>query len=354
MDMPTAHTPDGTAPQTMRAFAVDRPGPIDSHPLRPLDRPLPVPGEGQVRVRVLACGVCRTDLHLAEGDLDPKRPLTVPGHEIVGVVDRLGSQTKGKFSVGDRIGVAWLAHTCGTCRFCTEGRENLCLAPSFTGWDRDGGYAEYALADEDYAYALPEAFDDVTVAPLLCAGIIGYRALRRSELAPGGRLGIYGFGASAHLTAQIALAEGATVHVLTRAAEAQALALELGVASAGDAYGSPPEPLDAAILFAPVGDLVPVCLSALDRGGTLAIAGIHLSDIPTLNYERHLFEERTVRSVTANTRSDGEQFLALAAQIGIRVTTTPYALEQANEALRDLAHDRVNGAAVLVGGAFPG
>ncbi|HKH87925.1 MAG TPA: zinc-binding alcohol dehydrogenase family protein, partial [Acidimicrobiales bacterium] len=246
--------------------------------------------------------------------------------------------------------VAWLARTCGSCRFCTAGRENLCTAPTFTGWDRDGGYGEYALADEAYAYALPEAFDDETAAPLLCAGIIGYRALRRAELPAGGRLGIYGFGASAHLTAQIALAEGATVHVLTRAADARALALRLGAASAGDAYESPPEPLDAAILFAPVGDLVPVCLSALDRGGTLAIAGIHLSDIPPLNYERHLFEERTVRSVTANTRVDGEQFLALAAEIDIQVTTSPYPLHGANDALADLAGDRVKGAAVLIGG----
>jgi propanol-preferring alcohol dehydrogenase len=300
-------------------------------------------------VRVRACGICRTDLHLAEGDLQPRHPLTIPGHEIVGVVDGLGPATTGRFALGDRIGVAWLAHTCGVCRFCVGGRENLCSAPSFTGWDRDGGYGEYAVAEEDYAYALPDSFDDRTAAPLLCAGIIGYRALRRAELPPGGRLGIYGFGASAHLTAQIALAEGATVHVLTRAREARALALELGAASAGDAYDEPPEPLDAAILFAPVGDLVPVGLSALDRGGTLAIAGIHLTDIPSLNYERHVFEERTLRSVTANTRSDGEEFLALAARIGIHVTTTPYSLDQANEALRDLAHDRVHGAAVLMG-----
>jgi alcohol dehydrogenase, propanol-preferring len=331
----------------MRAYAVERPGSIDTHPLRLVERPLPVPGPGQVRVKVLTCGVCRTDLHLAEGDLEPRRPLTVPGHEIVGTVDLLGPGTKGAFAVGDRIGVAWLARTCGTCRFCVEGRENLCTAPSFTGWDRDGGYGEYAVADEDFAYALPPACGDETVAPLLCAGIIGYRALRRTELPARGRLGIYGFGASAHLTAQIALSEGATVHVLTRSAGARALALELGAASARDAYDSPPEPLDAAILFAPVGDLVPVCLSALDRGGTLAIAGIHLSDIPSLNYERHLFEERTIRSVTANTREDGKQFLELAARIAVRVTTTPYPLEHANEALQDLAHDRVQGAAVL-------
>ncbi len=243
--------------------------------------------------------------------------------------------------------MAWLALTCGVCRFCVAGRENLCLAPAFTGWDRDGGFGEFAIADEAYAYVLPPGFDDQTAAPLLCAGIIGYRALRRAGLPDRGRLGLYGFGASAHLAAQVALAEGATVHVLTRSADARLLALELGAASAGGAADSPPERLDSAILFAPVGELVPICLEALDRGGTLAIAGIHLSDIPSLDYERHLFEERTIRSVTANTRRDGEEFLELAARIGIRVATTAYPLADANQALSDLAHDRVNGAAVL-------
>jgi propanol-preferring alcohol dehydrogenase len=251
----------------LRVFAVEEPGSIDTHPLLVVERPLPVSGAGRVRVHVRACGVCRTDLHLAEGELVPRGPLTVQEHEIVGIVDLVGPATKGRFQFGDRIGVAWLARTCGVCHFCVEGRENLCLAPTFTGWDRDGGYGEYALADEDYAYALPSGFDDETVAPLLCAGIIGYRALRRAELPPGGRLGIYGFGASAHLAAQVALAGGATVHVLTRSADARSLALRLGAASARGAYDSPPEPLDAAVLFAPVGDLVPFCLAALDRGG---------------------------------------------------------------------------------------
>jgi propanol-preferring alcohol dehydrogenase len=250
--------------------------------------------------------------------------------------------------VGDRIGVPWLAHTCGVCRFCTTGRENLCLAPRFTGWDLDGGYADYAVVDEAYAYALPEAFGDAEAAPLLCAGIIGYRALQRANLPEGGRLGIYGFGGSAHITAQVALARGARVHVMTRAPEARALALELGVTSAGDAASPPPEPLDSAILFAPVGTLVPPALTALDRGGTLAIAGIHLSDVPPLDYQRHLFEERVLRSVTANTRADGEAFLAEAARIPVRVASTPYPMEEAAEALRDLSHDRVNGAAVLM------
>jgi propanol-preferring alcohol dehydrogenase len=306
-----------------------------------------VPGPGQVLVRVRACGVCRTDLHLAEGDLEPRHPLITPGHEVVGVVDQLGAGSA-RFDVGDRVGVPWLAHTCGICRFCLAGRENLCLDPRFTGWDVDGGYAEYVVVDEGYAYPIPNTFSDEKAAPLLCAGIIGYRALRRSRLPEGGRLGIYGFGGSAHLTAQIAMAEGARVHVMTRAPEARELALQLGAASAGDAADPPPEPLDSAILFAPVGTLVPPALEALDRGGTLAIAGIHLTDIPVLNYERHLFEERALCSVTANTRQDGTEFLEAAARIGIHVSTVPYPMDQANQALSDLAHDRVNGAAVLI------
>ena len=286
--------------ETMSSWVVDVPGPIDTKPLRRLDRAVPVPGPGQVRIRVSVCGVCRTDLHLAEGDLMPKHRLVIPGHEVVGVVDQLGEGCV-RFAVGTRVGVPWLARACGTCRFCTAGKENLCTDPKFTGWDLDGGYAPYVVAYEDFAYELPAIFSDEQAAPLLCAGIIGYRALRRARLPSGGRLGIYGFGGSAHLTAQIAMAEGARVHVLTRAPEARELALQLGASSAGDAHDLPPEPLDSAILFAPVGDLVLPALAALDRGGTLAIAGIHLSDIPTLNYQDHLFEERTLCSVTANT-----------------------------------------------------
>lgn len=331
----------------MLAWEVERPGPVDDGPLVRVDKEVPEPAAGEVRVRVRTCGVCRTDLHVTEGDLPVHRARVTPGHEIVGTVERLGPDAR-RWQLGDRVGVPWLAHTCGDCRFCTSQRENLCLAPRFTGWDVDGGYAEYAVVDEAYAYAVPEAFDDVEAAPLLCAGIIGYRALRRANLPEGGRLGIYGFGGSAHITAQIALAHGARVHVMTRAPEAQALALELGAVSAGDADAMPPESLDAAILFAPVGSLVPSALAALDRGGTLAIAGIHLSAVPSLDYQRHLFEERTLQSVTANTRRDGEEFLAEAARIGVRVTTSPYPMEQADAALRDLAHDRVAGAAVLV------
>ena len=333
----------------MQAWVVDHPGPADGrrHPLVRVDRPVPEPGAGEVRVRVRACGVCRTALHLTEGDLEPRRPQVTPGHEVVGIVDRLGPGST-RWHEGDRIGVPWLAHTCGTCNFCVTGRENLCVRPRFTGWDLDGGYAAYTVVDEAYAYAIPDVFDDVEAAPLLCAGIIGYRSLLRANLPEGGRLGIYGFGGSAHLTAQVALAHGARVHVMTRSPEAQRLALELGVTSAGGADATPPEPLDSAILFAPVGTLVPPALAALDRGGTLAIAGIYLSDIPPLQYQEHLFEERSLLSVTANTRRDGEEFLAEAARIGIRVSAVPYPMDQADVALADLRNDRINGAGVLV------
>ena len=252
----------------MQAWQVIDPGPLASHPLGAADLPVPQPGPGEVRVRVSVCGVCRTDLHVAEGDLEPHRSPVVPGHEVVGVVDELGPGAS-RFQVGDRIGIAWLRHTCGVCRWCRSGRENLCVSPRFTGWDADGGYAEHVVVDEDFAYAIPEVFSDEQAAPLLCAGIIGYRALKRAALPDGGRLGIYGFGGSAHLTAQVALHQGARVHVMTRSADAQRLALELGCHSAAGSEASPPEQLDAAILFAPVGELVPVALRALDRGGTL-------------------------------------------------------------------------------------
>jgi propanol-preferring alcohol dehydrogenase len=330
----------------MRGWAVLRPGPVDDSPLEAVSRPIPQPGSKQVRVKVSTCGVCRTDLHLAEGDLPPHGHAVIPGHEVVGQVDAIGPGAS-RFQIGQRIGIAWLRHTDGVCRFCRRGNENLCVAPRFTGWDDDGGYAEYAVVEEDYAYVIPDRFGDEEAAPLLCAGIIGFRALRQSALPAGGRLGIYGFGASAHLAAQVALHEGATVHVMTRSVEAQQLALSLGVASAQGSDDPPPEPLDSAILFAPVGRLVPPALSALDRGGTLAVAGIYLSDIPVLSYEQHLFEERNLRSVTANTRADGTEFLRIAGDIPVKVTTTPYGLSHALDALRDLAHDRVQGAAVL-------
>jgi alcohol dehydrogenase, propanol-preferring len=330
----------------MLAWQVAHPGPMDTGPLELVEVPEPDPGPGQVRVRVRTCGVCRTDLHVAEGDLPVHRPRVVPGHEVVGVVDALGPGAN-RFRIGDRVGVAWLATTCGTCRFCRRGAENLCPRATFTGWDHDGGYAEATVADERFIYRLPDELSDEQAAPLLCAGIIGYRALRAARVPPAGRLAIYGFGGSAHITAQIALAEGTEVYVATRSAEAQALASSLGAVWVGGATDPPPVPIDGAILFAPVGDLVPTALAALDRGATLAIAGIHLSDIPTLTYQTHLFEERSVRSVTANTRADGEELLRLAPRVGVVATTTPYPLGRAADALSDLAGDRLVGAAVL-------
>ena len=330
----------------MRAWVVERCAPIDEGPLRRVERSEPQPGPGQIRVRISCCGVCRTDLHLAECDLPPKRPEVTVGHEIVGRVDARGAGAN-RFAVGDRVGVPWLGSTDGTCPWCRRGAENLCVDPTFTGWDVDGGYADACVADEAYVYRLPESVDDEHAAPLLCAGIIGYRALRRAEVPAGGRLGIYGFGGSAHITAQVALHEGLRVHVLTRGEGNRKLAAELGADSVGDAADMPPEPLDGAILFAPVGDLVPVALRALDRGGTLAIAGIYLSDIPRINYADELFQERKLRSVTANTRRDGEEFLTLAARLGIRTTTVGYPMASAPAALSDLAHGRFSGAAVL-------
>jgi propanol-preferring alcohol dehydrogenase len=330
----------------MRAWVVDQPGPVATRPLRLVDREIPEPGPGELLIRVLCCGVCRTDLHLAEGDLPPKAPQMTPGHEVVGQVAATGPGVS-RFGVGDRVGVAWLAGTDGSCRYCRRGAENLCPASVYTGWDRPGGYAEYLTAADAYAHHLPAGFSDADAAPLLCAGIIGYRALLRAELPPGGRLGIWGFGGSAHLAAQIAIAQGAAVHVFTRGPAARELALGLGSASAQDSTDPAPEPLDSAIIFAPAGGLVPAALTALDRGGTLAIAGIYLTDIPALNYDRHLFQERTVRSVTSNTRGDAEEFLRLAGRLRLQVTTTPYPLDRAGQALADLSDGRVRGAAVL-------
>ncbi|MFE2955564.1 zinc-binding alcohol dehydrogenase family protein [Nocardia tengchongensis] len=332
----------------MRAWRVTKPGPIDNRPLTMEHVEVPQPGRGELLVRVLACGVCRTDLHVAEGDLPVHRPAVVPGHEVVGVVTALGPDTGAEFATGDRVGIAWLRHTCGECRFCLRGAENLCPRSQYTGWDADGGYAEFAVVPSAYALPLPANYDDTELAPLLCAGIIGYRALRRAALPPGGRLGIYGFGGSAHLAAQVALAEGAEVHVMTRDIEAQQLALELGASSAQGAAEPPPVQLDSAILFAPVGDLVLPAMTALDRGGVLSIAGIHLSDIPPLNYQRHLFQEREIRSVTANTRHDSREFLTFATTHRLQVTVHPYPLAEADCALRDLAHGQFAGAAVLV------
>ncbi|MFF3689474.1 zinc-dependent alcohol dehydrogenase family protein [Streptomyces sp. NPDC002187] len=330
---------------TTSAWVVERPAPIASGPLRLVRRTTPEPGLHELLLTVRACGVCRTDLHLAEGDLAPRTPRCTPGHEVVGEVLAAGPDVE-DLRIGDRVGAAWLARACGHCRHCRTARENLCPDSLYTGWDIHGGFAEHMLVDARFAYRLPEGWDDEDAAPLLCAGIIGYRALQRADVPPGGRLGIYGFGASAHLTAQLAIARGAEVHVVTRSSQAQRLALELGAASAS--AGVPPQPLDSAILFAPAGSLVPAALDALDRGGTLAIAGIHLSAIPPLDYDRHLFQERTVRSVTANTREDGRAYLAEAARLRPAVRVLRYGMQRADQALTDLAGGRINGVAVLI------
>lgn len=320
---------------------MERPGPVATGPLTLRDLPDPTPAEDELLVRVLACGVCRTDLHVAEGDLPVHQPGVVPGHEIVGVVARAA----GELAEGDRVGIAWLRHTCGACRFCLRGRENLCPSSRYTGWDADGGYAEYAVVPAAYALPLPTGYSDSELAPLLCAGIIGYHALLSASLPPAGRLGVYGFGGSAHLAAQVAMAQGATVHVVTRSPAARELALSLGAASA--TADRPPEPVDSAIVFAPAGTLVPRALAALDRGGTLALAGIHLTEIPPLDYQAHLFQDRHLRSVTSNTRAQARDFLSLADRLPLKVSTTDYPLQIADQALQDLADGRITGAAVL-------
>jgi propanol-preferring alcohol dehydrogenase len=329
----------------MRAWVVRAPRPAERSPLEAVERAIPEPGPGQILVQVEVCGVCRTDLHVAEGDLTPHRPEVVPGHEVVGRVAARGAGVRQR--EGERVGLAWLARSCGRCRFCARAAENLCLEPRFTGWDVDGGYAEYALADAEFAYPLPESLPAESLAPLLCAGIIGWRAYARSGIRPRGRLGLWGFGGSAHLVLQIARHFENEVYVFSRGGEHRAHALELGATWAGDSLDAAPLPLDAAILFAPAGELVAPALAALDRGGTLAIAGIHVSALPPLDYARHLFQERALCSVTANTRADGRELLRLAAAIPLRAHAVPYALSDANRALADLKADRIRGAAVL-------
>jgi len=332
-------------PAHMKAWEVTRHyGATDR--VRLVERQVPTPGPEEVLVRVRVCGVCRTDLHLADGELVPKSPRVVPGHEAIGDVVASGASVS-RFGIGDRVGIAWLRSACGECRWCRTGAENLCPRSTYTGWDADGGFARYAAVPAAFAYRVPDALSDVQAAPLLCAGIIGYRALRRAQLPPGGRLGIYGLGASGHITAQIAIARGAEVHVLTRGEQARRLALELGAASAGAANDVPPVPLDSAITFAPAGELIPAALAALEQGGTLAVAGIHLSDIPSLDYQKHLFRERTLTSVTANTRADGEELFRLATALQVKARVTPYPFEQADRAIDDLATGHVTGAAVL-------
>ncbi len=340
-------------PETMQAMRLHRPAPAQTHPLVLERVERPEPGPGEVLIRVLACGVCRTDLHVLEGDLEPRKQPVIPGHQVVGEVVGHGSDLRDDApALGQRVGVAWLNHTCGVCRFCTSRRENLCLTPDFTGWTVDGGFSEYMVAPAEFVFALPEGFGPLDAAPLLCAGIIGYRCLRMTGLDErgwaGARLGIYGFGAAGHVAIQIARHRGAEVYVCTRdRARHQALARELGAVWVGDAAEQPPEPLDASIIFAPAGELVPPALAALDRSGVLVLGGIHMSPIPSFDYGL-IYRERVIRSVANNTREDAREFLREAAAVPVRTHVQSFALKDANVALERLKNDAIRGAAVLV------
>lgn len=329
----------------MKACVLDAPAPVESNPLGVREVPDPEPSDGQVLVKVRACGVCRTDLHVVEGELPPRRSPVIPGHQAVGTIERNGPGAS-RFAVGARVGIPWLHRTDGVCEYCRSGRENLCEHAEFTGWTVDGGYAEFVRAPEDFVYALPEGFPDLHVAPLLCAGIIGFRTLRLSGVQPGGSLAMYGFGAAAHVCIQVARYWNMRVFAVTRHERHQKLARDLGAVWAGGSNDEPPEKVDAALIFAPTGELVIAALRTLKRGGTVALGGIHMSPIPEIDYNL-LYEERVVRSVANNTRQDGEDFLRVAAEIPIRTEIREYPLAEANQALNDLKNDAIRGAAVL-------
>ncbi len=329
----------------MKACLLNAPARIETNPLQFKDVPIPNPKKGEVLVRVHACGVCRTDLHVIEGELPPRKSPVIPGHQVVGVIEKQG-EVASRYAIGARVGVAWLHHTDGVCEYCRRSEENLCDNPTFTGYSVDGGYAEYVVAPEEFVYAIPNGFHDEQAAPLLCAGIIGFRCLRLSGIKSGGRLGFYGFGAAAHVAIQVARYWNATVYASTRDARHQKLALELGAAWAGGTLDAPPEKLDAAIVFAPAGEIVPAALAALRKGGVLVLGGIHMSPIPSFSYDL-LYQERMIRSVANNTRKDGEDFLRIAAEIPIRMHTQVYPLSEANRALNALKNDAIEGAAVL-------
>jgi len=329
----------------VKACVLQAPARIETNPLAFADVPAPTPANGEVLVRVSYCGVCRTDLHVIEGELVPQKSPVIPGHQVIGVVEKLGAGAR-RFPIGVRVGIAWLHHTDGTCEFCRSGAENLCDHPTFTGYSVDGGYAEYAVAPEDFIYAIPEQFPDEQAAPLLCAGIIGFRSLRLSGIKPGGKLGFYGFGAAAHVAIQVARHWSIDVYASTRDARHQKLALELGAKWAGGTLAESPVQLDAAIVFAPAGEIVPPALKALRKGGVLVLGGIHMSPVPSFDYNL-LYQERVIRSVANNTRQDGEDFLRVAAEIPIRSHTQLFALREANRALNALKNDAIEGAAVL-------
>jgi propanol-preferring alcohol dehydrogenase len=329
----------------MKACVLRAPAPVQSNPLEFTDVEVPQPAKGEVLVRVNFCGVCRTDLHVVEGELPPRKFPVIPGHQVVGTIEKLGDEAN-RFRAGARVGIPWLHRTDLTCEYCRNGMENLCDHPEFTGYTVDGGYAEFAVAPQDFVYPIPDNFEDQQAAPLLCAGIIGFRCLRISGIRNGGRLGFYGFGAAAHVAIQVARHWGAEVYVSTRGKNHQQLALKLGAVWAGEAADEPPATLDAAIIFAPAGELVPPALKALKKAGVLVLGGIHMSPIPQFDYDL-LYEERVIRSVANNTRRDGEDFLRIAAEIPIRSQVNLYPLHDANRALNDLKADRINGAAVL-------
>jgi len=329
----------------MKACLLRSPAAIETNPLAFADVKTPEPGNGEVLVRVRVCGVCRTDLHVIEGELPPRKSPVIPGHQVVGVVEKQGENAR-RFAIGARIGIAWLHRTDGVCEYCRSGAENLCDAPEFTGYTVDGGYAEYIVAPEDFVYAIPEGFPDEQAAPLLCAGIIGFRSLRMSGIKPGGRLGFYGFGAAAHVAIQVARHWNVEVSASTRDARHQKLALDLGAAWAGGTFDEPPKKLDAAIVFAPAGEIVPAALKALKKGGVLVLGGIHMSPIPSFNYDL-LYQERMIRSVANNTRQDGEDFLRVAAEIPICTHVQMFPVREANRALNALKNDAIPGAAVL-------
>lgn len=331
----------------MRAFVAHTHDVIENSPLVLTDLPMPEPGPSDIRVKVHCCAICRTDLHVIEGDLPRRKMPLTPGHQIVGTIDKCGISAT-RFAVGARVGIAWLRSTCQHCHYCQTGRENLCEAAAFTGYHADGGYAEYAVVHQDYAYQIPAIFTDAEASPLLCAGIIGYRSLQRARLPKGGRLGIYGFGSSAHIVMQLARHRGCEVYVMTRDRKHRELAVSLGATWVGAETEKAPRRFDSAIIFAPAGRLIPIALEALDKGGTLSLAGIHMSAIPSLNYEQHLFYEKNIHSVTANTRQDGVEFLHEAASIPLRPHTTPFIFEHANEALQALKNDGIQGAGVLM------
>lgn len=329
----------------MKACLLRKSARVETNPLEFIDVPAPQPGQGEVLVRVSCCGVCRTDLHVVEGELPPRKSPVIPGHQVVGVVEKLGANAR-KLLIGSRVGIAWLHRTDGTCEYCRAGAENLCDHPSFTGYTVDGGYAEHIVAPEDFIYSIPERFPDEQAAPLLCAGIIGFRSLRLSGIEPGGRLGFYGFGVAAHVAIQVALHWNVEVYAMTRDSRHQKLAMELGAKWAGGTFDQPADKLDAAIVFAPAGEIIPAALKALRKGGTLALGGIHMSPIPSFDYEL-LYGERVIRSVANNTRQDGHDFLRVAAEIPIRTHVQIFPLGEANRALNALKNDAIPGAAVL-------